>query len=227
MKRIWLEQVSGSHIELKNDEHHYVKTVLRSKEGDIFGVLTNEKYYTAKIKNITNKFTTLEIIDERDAKKPTYRLSAYQCILKREYMDFAIEKYAELGVTEIIPVISARSMKDVKDKSFARYNDIAVKAVLQSENEHIPKIMPPIELEDIEADNKEKIVFYERKEGKERLTLSGKDVAMIIGSEGGFEENEIETLKQKGFRVVSPLTSILKAETAVVVFAGLVRMELE
>lgn len=50
---------------------------------------------------------------------------------------------------------------------------------------------------------------------------------MIIGPEGGFEPEEAEMLKGKGFRSVSPFKPILKAETAAVVFTGLVRMELE
>jgi len=227
MKRIWLDEVEGSSSELRDDAHHYLKTVLRSREGDEFGILTPEKFCVAKVSRITNKFTSLEILSERPAVKPSYSLAVYQCVLKREYMDFAVEKYAELGVTEIIPVISARSMKDVKDKSFSRYHDIAVKAVLQSENEHVPVIMPPVELADIQADNAEKLLFYERKEGKEPLKIQSRDVAMIIGCEGGFEDAEVETLKSKGFRVVSPFTPVLKAETAAVVFTGLVRMELE
>ncbi|QAR33365.1 16S rRNA (uracil(1498)-N(3))-methyltransferase [Geovibrio thiophilus] len=227
MKRIWLDEVSGSSCELRDDAHHYVKTVLRSREGDIFGILTPEKFCTAKITQITNKFTVLEIVEECPVKKPDYRLSVYQCVLKREYMDFAVEKYAELGVTEITPVISARSMKDVKDKSFNRYHDIAVKAVLQSENQHVPIINPPVELADITADHEEKLFFYERKEGKEPVKLKGKNAAIIIGCEGGFEEEEAEILKSKGFRVVSPFKPVLKAETAAVVFTGLVRMELE
>ncbi|WP_265823081.1 RsmE family RNA methyltransferase [Geovibrio ferrireducens] len=227
MKRIWLDEVSGSSCELRDDAHHYIKTVLRSREGDEFGILTPERLCTARVAQINNKFTLLDILTERPVVRPDYRLSVYQCVLKREYMDFAVEKYAELGVTEIIPVISARSMKDVKDKSFGRYHDIAVKAVLQSENEHVPVIHPPVHLEDISADNTEKLLFYERKEGKEPLKVQSRDVAMIIGCEGGFEDEEVETLTTKGFRVVSPFTPVLKAETAAVVFTGLVRMELE
>lgn len=227
MKRIYLDKIEGSTCELRNDVHHYVKTVLRSREGDGFGVLTPDKFFTARVKELASKYTLLEILSERPAKKPAYRLIVYQCVLKREYMDFAVEKYAELGVTEIVPVISARSLKDVKDKSFGRYKDIAIKAVLQSENEHVPLICEPVNLKDIDADYAEKLLFYERKEEREPLKLAAKDVAMIIGCEGGFEGYEVELLKEKGFKVVSPLTPVLKAETAAVVFTGIVRMELE
>jgi 16S rRNA (uracil1498-N3)-methyltransferase len=227
MKRIFLQDVEGSTCELRDDTHHYVKTVLRSREGDEFGILTPDKYCTARISSVSSKYTMLDILTERPTIKPNYQLTVYQCVLKREYMDFAVEKYAELGVTEIVPVISSRSLKDVKDKSFGRYHDIAVKAVLQSENEHIPHIAEPIHLKDIKADNSDKLLFYERKEGKEAIKLTSKDVAMIIGCEGGFDEPEVELLKEKGFRIVSPFTPVLKAETAAVVFTGLVRMELE
>jgi 16S rRNA (uracil1498-N3)-methyltransferase len=227
MKRIYIEDFAESRYELRGNYHHYLKNVLRSREGGELEVLTGAELLNVRITEINNKYASLERTDGRPLKPCGYRLSVFQCVLKREYMDFVVEKYAELGVTEITPVLSSRSMRDVKDKAFDRYKEIAIKAVLQSENEHVPVINEPVELAELTTDRAEKLFFYERKEGRAPLELAGKDVAMIIGPEGGFEVEEAETLVSKGFEAVSPFTPVLKAETAAVVFTGLVRMELE
>ena len=67
------------------------------------------------------------------------------------------------------------------------------------------------------------VVFYERHEGA-GIIKPAKSMSIIIGPEGGFTDEEFQTLVSKGFAASKPVSQILKAETAAVVFAGYVRI---
>ncbi|MGE4317880.1 MAG: 16S rRNA (uracil(1498)-N(3))-methyltransferase [Deferribacterales bacterium] len=223
MKRIFYEGRIDGFFQLEGDYFHYLKNVVRAKEGDVFEVLTQDKLAVCSIKELGKRHALISADSVRDTVKHGYRLKVYQCLLKREYMDFAVEKYSELGATEIVPVISHRSLNELKDKTKDRFMDIAVKAVLQSENEQLPLIGDSIKIEDVSADMEKNIIFYERCEHKSMPEIS-KNMSMIIGPEGGFTDEEYALLVSKGFSPVRPIDQILKAETASVVFTGLVRM---
>lgn len=226
MKRIFYDGEIDSFFQIEGDYFHYLKNVVRGKEGDLLGVLTRDVFAECKISSLEKRYCELEVISKRPVNKPDYKLKVYQCLLKREYMDFAVEKYAELGATEIFPVISDRSLNELKDKTKSRFKDIALKAVLQSENEHIPIIHDAVSIADVEADMESNIVFYERSDDRSGVKFS-KEMSMIIGPEGGFSDDEFQMLTSKGFKALTPISQILKAETASAVFAGYIRIQQE
>lgn len=223
LKRIFFEgRITGT-FTLEGDIFHYLKNVVRAKEGDALGVLTPEHFAECTITELGKRSASVRADTVREAKGHDYKLKVYQCLLKREYMDFAVEKYSELGATQIIPVVSARSLNELKDKTRGRFTDIAVKAVLQSENEQLPVISDSINIADITPDGTENIVFYERAETVGMPPVS-KDMCIVVGPEGGFTDEEVAMLTAKGFKAVKPIEQILKAETASVVFTGYIRM---
>ena len=223
MKRIYLPELT---VTLADNEHHYIKNVLRLGAGGRLEVLTPTELVLAEISAVDKRSTTLDIISSRPVNKPDYSFTAYQCILKREYMDNVVEKFTELGVTKIVPVISARSISEVKESAARRYNEIAKSAVLQSEREHLPEITAPVKISDIETHEGGNIIFYERGEPNVS-TVKSKNMQIVIGPEGGFAEDEAEMLISKGFTPATPLPQILKAETAATVFAGWVMMGIQ
>jgi len=223
MKRIFYEADVSTPFSLEGDYFHYLKNVVRAKEGDMVGVLTESAFAECRISELGKRNALLTPENCRDAKKHDYRLKVYQCVLKREYMDFAVEKYAEMGATEIVPVFSERSLKELKEKTKSRYSDIVRKAVLQSENEQMPVVHDAADIPDIKADMDENILFYERCTENSVIKPS-KSMSIVIGPEGGFTEEEYEMLFEKGFAPVRPIKQILKAETASVVFTGYVRI---
>jgi len=222
MKRIFYDGSLDNTFELTGDYFHYLKNVVRAKHDEEFGVLTNTEFAVVQIDKFEKRSAVLKVLDKRPAKRHDYSLKVYQCLLKREYMDFAVEKYAELGATEIVPVISDRSLSDLKDKTRQRFADIAMKAVLQSENEQLPVISEAVDISEVTANADSNILFYER--GGEGGITPAKDMSIIIGPEGGFTDDEYQLLTDKGFTAVRPVEQILKAETASVVFTGYVRI---
>lgn len=226
-KRIFYDSELTEVIELPEDISRRLKTVLRAQTDDHVEILTRSSLACGVIGVVGKRTVSVKINSVRDAVKPAYSFTAYQCIAKREYMDFIVEKYAELGVTKFIPVISSRSLNDFKDNTLKRLETIAIEAAIQCENEFIMEIAPPLRLEKIKCTGGTNILFYERGIRRELPQVVNKSVNIIIGPEGGFTEKEVETLVNTGFISVTPIQSILKAETAAVLFGGLVRMELD
>lgn len=223
MKRIYYEGRITDSIRIEGDIFHYLKNVVRVKDGEEICVLTPDMFAVCFVSELEKRYAVLNTMSVRQAKRHAYGLKVYQCLLKREYMDYAVEKYSELGATEIVPVVSGRSLNELKDRTKERFTDIAVKAVLQSENEQLPVISDCINIADILADRDENVLFYERCE-KISMPPVAKDMSIVIGPEGGFTDEEYEMLTAKGFKAVRPVEQILKAETASIVFTGHVRM---
>ena len=167
----------------------------------------------------------VRILNSRPVIKPDYKFTVYQCVAKREYMDFIIEKYSELGVTDIIPVISNRSLDSLKSSAYERYVQIAKESAMQCEREVVAEIHPAQKLERIKPAD-ENILFHERLGEKSMPAITSKNISMIIGPEGGFTDKEYNYLINVGFKAYTPIDTILKAETAAVLFAGMIRLSI-
>ncbi len=226
LRRVYYNGELSSIIELDENQSRKLKTVLRAQQGDSIEVLTNEYVAVGEICLTGKKSVHVRITDKREIKRNNYTLKVYQCIAKREYMDFIVEKYSELGVTHLIPVVSERSFEAIKQSAFERYNTIAKETAMQCEREEFMNILPSIKLDRIKAESDENILFHERNGVKEIPTITSNNISIIIGAEGGFTDKEYNYLLNAGFKVYTPINTILKAETAAVLFAGMIRLHL-
>ena len=148
-------------------------------------------------------------------------------------MDLVIQKATELGVKEIIPVITERSLVQETKKTM-RWKKIAEEASRQSGRTGIPAIAEPVRFKDLFLNSerilKHGILFWE--EGGETLpemlsTFSQTDaIALFTGPEGGFTEREVKTASENGFRVATLGKRILRAETAAVTAVSIIQYEL-
>lgn len=224
LRRVYFDGEISSVIELDENQSRKLKTVLRAEQGDIVEVLTKEDLAEGEIYIAGKRGVQVRILSSRPVKKPDYKFTVYQCIAKREYMDFIIEKYSELGVTDIIPVISNRSLDSLKSSAYERYVQIAKEAALQCERESAAAIYPVQKLERIKPESDENILFHERQGVKSMPVITSKNISMIIGPEGGFTDKEYNYLINAGFKAYTPVDTILKAETAAVLFAGMIRL---
>lgn len=226
LRRVYFDGEISSVIELDENQSRKLKTVLRAEQGDIVEVLTNEYLAEGEIYVAGKRGVQVRILKSRPVIKPDYKFTVYQCMAKREYMDFIIEKYSELGVTDIIPVISNRSLDSLKSSAYERYVQIAKEAAMQCEREVVAEIHPAQKLERIKPSADENILFHERFGEKSMPEITSKNVSMIIGPEGGFTDKEYNYLINAGFKTYTPIDTILKAETAAVLFAGMIRLSI-
>jgi 16S rRNA (uracil1498-N3)-methyltransferase len=143
-------------------------------------------------------------------------------------MDLIAQKCTELGISKITPIITDRVVVKGNEtsefKKVDRWNRIALEACKQSKRSIIPTINQPIDFEPLleELGSYDLVVVpYENQENQGIKYVKSKvankkieNVAIIIGPEGGFEENEIEALKDIGSYIVTLGPRILRTETA-------------
>jgi 16S rRNA (uracil1498-N3)-methyltransferase len=214
----------------KNDEHHAVN-VLRLKTGDkvIICDTKGTDYYCSYIEE--NRFKIVE--SALSEGEPDVYLRLFQCLPKSDKMDFIVQKAVELGVSEIIPVISSRCVSrpgKSKENKEKRWNKIAYEAAKQCGRGIIPVVSEICNFnESMNEFNKNTlgIIFYECggaalngiiKENKNfsgrRVSLETRVIDIWIGSEGGFEREEIELASKNGLIPSTLGKRILRVETA-------------
>lgn len=206
-------------IDLTKNQTHYLLNVMRQKDGDnilIFNGKDGE--WVSKIKIESKKLITLNVIEQTRKQKFLKPCILCQGIIKKEKMDLILEKVTELGVTEIIPVITERTV--VRKFNKERAELIVQEAAEQSERLCCPKIKDPIYLENlIKSLPEESTVFFlfERNGKDDYKKEKAKTPVFLIGPEGGFTKKEVDFLKcQKCVKPIWLGEQILRAETAAI-----------
>lgn len=223
MYRFFGNLIDDSKIELsEHDSHHYLK-VLRITEDEIVEVSANNLIYNTVFEEYKNNKVILRIINRVDSfNESDVRLTLIQSIIKSDKMEAAIKGAIEAGVCEIKPLIAKRSVSDIEkkaDKKIERWQKICEVAAKQSKRDYIPQISMPITVEDLKNFDGEIIVCYENEDNVRftDLNIASKNIALVIGPEGGFEEFEIKKLKDYGAHLITLGKRILRAETAAIV----------
>ena len=227
-------EITGELLVLTGERAHHIRDVLRMKPGEEIDVRTgaDAKEYRFGIESLTRDEVVcrLRFVRDHDTELPV-RVHLYQCLPKADKMEFIIQKAVELGVTEIIPVESARCVVKLdgskKEKKRQRWQSIADSAASQSGRGMVPEVAAPVSIKEAFADAAERcgvcVIPYELQEqggtaGLLKGLAPGTDIAVFIGPEGGFEKAEIEEAERFGIRPVSLGRRILRTETAGLAF---------
>lgn len=219
-------------VTIHGEDLKYLKNVLRAAEGDEV-VLFDGKGNLARtvVARVAAKEIALEVRELfRGESESPLRIKLLQGIPKGQKMDLIIQRTAELGVSEIQPVFTART--EVRDtRKLARWRKIASEAARQSGRTLVPVIPAPLPFEHcIKEHEGAGIIFWE--EGGEPLKgllerLRGeKSIAIAVGPEGGFTAAEVEFARKRGFYAASLGPRILRAETAAIAAMGILQYEL-
>ena len=232
--------IYGHSAKIIGDDVKHIYKVLRLNIGEeIIINNTKGKEYLAKIKDITKTEVDVQIIEELSINNESpVEITLFQSIPKSQKMDLIVQKCTELGVNKIVAVITSRVDVKLKGefKKIDRLNRISMEAAKQSKRSIIPKVYEPISFQDVLDEMKNIDLFivpYENAEdfGIRNLmkTIDNKDkiktVGIIIGPEGGFEDEEIKKLKENGAYIVTLGKRILRTETAGFVAASLNQYE--
>lgn len=236
------ESVKNNTISItdKDDIKHMIK-VLRLGVGDCLDISDSFEFeYKAEIINIETDCVLARILDKQKfAREPEIKITLFQGIPKQGKMETIIQKSVELGVNAIVPIFTDRTI--VTDKGnfknkIERWQKVADESVKQCKRGIIPKVNNNLTLKEMikDIDKHELIIFpYENEVNKSikdclrSIEYKPKSVAIIIGPEGGFSDNEAEQLKKAGARSVTLGKSILRTETAGIVTIAMVMYELE
>ena len=220
------KNIFGNNYTLVGENAKHISKVLRMRTGDdITLVSPNKTQYECKISLITQGEVTVDIISQKPCEnEPDVFVTLYQALPKGDKMDFIVQKCTELGISRIVPMISARCVSRPDEKSLKkkceRWQKIALQAAMQSRRGIIPEVTPCISFKEATEQTKqnEKTVFFYEMGGESvRKILNGtkpKTVGMFIGSEGGFEQSEVDSVTAIGGQAATLGKRILRAETA-------------
>lgn len=227
------------------DDVKHIYKVLRLSEGEEV-VLNNCEgtEYLGKISSISKSEVVVDIIEKLDINNESkIKIHLFQGLPKGQKMDLIVQKGTELGIFEFIPTITSRVDVKLKGefKKLDRLNRIALEASKQSKRSIIPKVREVINFNEAinELKNMDLVVIpYEnaedfgvkslmRKLNDENVNFEDiKEVGIVIGPEGGFEEDEIKQLKDNGAHIVTLGKRILRTETAGFTATALLQYEL-
>ena len=214
-------------VKLYCDYYNHINKVLRISENEKVEVVVDRKLYIGNIKIFKDYILVFNLESVADNTESDIRIHLLQCLVKGEKMDFIIQKAVELGVYDITLIDSKRCVVkfDSKkgNKKIDRFQKISYESAKQSKRLIIPKVKDVIPLKNIMeyvSDNLLLVAYEEDKRVSLRESILNfkntdkKDIYILIGSEGGFEREEIEWLVERGAVSVGLGPRILRAETA-------------
>lgn len=224
------QNISGDTAVLSGTEAGHMLRTLRLRTGDAFYSFDEEgTRYRMRILEETSRSLRAEVLETFPPEPPPHvSIALLVGLPKADKMDFILEKATELGCSRVIPFRSSRTIPrlDAMDakKRLLRWERIALSAAKQCGSGRTPEISPLLSYpEALRACSSAegKVILYEG-EGRFGLkkTLAGlsgaKSVALLIGPEGGFSEDEVGEAERAGFLRAGLGSRILRVETAAV-----------
>ena len=239
-------EIENDKIKIKGTDVNHIKNVLRAKIEDKIDICNTDemKDYECKIEELTNDCVTCKIISEKqNASESNVEITIFQGLPKADKMELIIQKSVELGVNKIIPVDMKRCVVKLKDKDqikkVERWQKISEVASKQCGRGIIPKIGQVMKIKEILNSIEEYdavLVAYEKEENNylkieidklKNVEKDKKKIAIVIGPEGGLEEEEVKQLQENGAKVITLGKRILRTETVALNMISILMYELE
>lgn len=211
-------------ITLLGDQARHLREVLRLKPGDevyVFDGLGHE--FRCTVSSARRDSADLRIDAEVQPAKPESQLQLNLCValLKGEKFDLVVQKATELGVTQVTPLMTRYAdvhLRDAADasKRVARWQRIAMEAAKQSGRAFVPEISLPVAFDQALAVAGLGVMFSERGGDTFESLPATTSITALVGSEGGWADEEIEAARARNFHVVTLGGRVLRAETAAI-----------
>ncbi len=228
----------GEEVVLEGQQAHQINNVLRKKAGEHIIVLDNlGSEYEIELKTIGKKKVTGQIKEKREAVgEPAVEITLYQSLLSREKFEWVLQKCTEVGVKRFVPMVTERSIvrkESKKQDKIQRRQRIIQEAAEQSGRGRIPELEEAVNFEETVAKLggfDYKLLAHTQGQG-ESLRQCLKDnkknerIALFVGPEGGFTENEVQSAKDNNIVLISLGRRVLRTETAAVVASSLILYE--
>jgi len=216
--------IKGDFVTLLDKDSNHIKNVLRLSKGEEIIVCDgNSTDYICEIYSMEKEVLLKINTSYPTETEPPLKITLFQGLPKSDKLEYIIQKCVELGVSEIVPVQTKRSVVKIKDssKKQERWQKISDEACKQCIRGIIPKVHSPVLFKDMFKYIKEdslSICAYENEKSNSLKSLlksnTSKNINIFIGPEGGIDEEEISILKENKFNIITLGPRILRTETA-------------
>lgn len=233
------EALSADKAVIHGQDAKHICKVLRLKPKDTISMTDGHGTdFTGCIDKVSPEFVEISIIGEKKSlTESNLDLTLCTAMLKHNKMDEIIKQITQLGVTRWIPFYCKRSIplsgQNRQNKQIERWQIIARESLKQCRRSCLVEIMPPMDFEQVLAFAKgcsHRFAFWEGSDRplagpvlRENSRGENNRAVVLIGPEGGFEQEEIRRAVESGFMSYSLGPRILRAETAAVCACGLIQ----
>ena len=233
----------GASLVLPVEESRHLCDVLRLRAGDEAFVFDGEgAEFRCVVRDVGGRkarkqteATALEVCERVEPLRPEspLNLTLAVALLKGEKFDLVVQKATELGVTFIVPISTKRSdvrPRDGREESLGvkrveRWRRLALEAAKQSGRARVPAIEAPVELArlfEAEPEEGELLLMFSERDGRPLAAIACEkaeapsELTALVGPEGGWEMEEIDAARERGWEVVTLGGRTLRAETAAI-----------
>lgn len=226
MKKFFAKRINNDFIIEGDELAHF--NVLRCSVGEqILCLGCGDEDYLCEVVNISKKQAEAKVIKaQKNTKNPKKDISIYQGMLKGEKADLVVQKLTELGATNLTMFESSYTIAKSNLNKIDRLNKISQEACKQC-GRNLPLIIHnPIKFKDLidELDKYDLVLFANEKnvQRAENAIAGANNIAIIVGSEGGFSDDEIQQIYSAGAKNFGLGERILRAETATIAMCAIV-----
>lgn len=241
MKRFFIknEDMEGSHAYISGKDAHHILNVLRLSRGEKIIISNGTNEFLTVIEELSSNKIKLKILENINTNsESSINITLFQGLPKADKMELIIQKCTELGVKAFIPVSTKYSVVNIdernREKKIYRWQKISHEASKQSGRVIVPDVYMPVTFKEALERIKEYdlcLILYEKEKNTGiKDILMGlddvKNIAIFIGPEGGFSEEEIRLALEYGAKSVTLGPRILRTETAGIVASSIIMYEL-
>lgn len=230
-RRRWLaDEVRGDKAALTGKHAQHLSRVLRARVGQEFDVSAAGRLRRGRVVAVDEDRVEFALGEELPAPAEP-EVTLLVAIYKFDRMEWALEKLTELGAARVVPVIARRTdagLAKAAGKRVERWRRIAQEAAEQSRRLEPPEIAAPARLKDAVATTAlTRVVLAESEQSVSladvvRVHPPGESLALAVGPEGGWTEDELRLFAEAGWTAASLGQRILRAETAAIAAMAIV-----
>ena len=229
MQRYFTKVKNDNQFVLSKDDMYHIKTVMRMNNNELLEVVYNKQLYVCYLEN--NNIIIKNKIDSLKSNK-VYTVLCLP-ILQEQKMSFVLQKATELGIDEIIPILTTRSVVKIdgkQDKKLERWNKIVKEASEQSKRLDIPIVSTVKKISDLQMDGLK--IMCSTTESVNSLKKELKNnpkcdkIIIVIGPEGGLSNKEEQELKDLNFVSVTLGNLIMRVETVPIYLLSVLNYEM-
>ncbi len=227
-----MPHVRRGEAELTGEDAEHLVRVLRTEVGQVYEISDNARVYLAEVEVARKSQVTFKVLEELPVPAPEADIVLLPALIKFDRFEWIVEKATELGVKEIRPFEATRTERGLlqaSNKRMERWQKIAVEASQQARRVQLPLIATTVPFrEAVRTEAKVRLLLDEESTQPIARVVPGQRavrdrVALLLGPEGGWTEDERKAALDAGWAGCSLGTTVLRAETAATAATAIVR----